>query len=67
MSDGPIERRVPCPGCRRLCVYGPTNRWRPFCSPRCAGVDLGAWASEAFRVEAAEPADDDEPPTPPGH
>jgi uncharacterized protein len=63
----PIEREVPCPGCRRLCLYGAGNRWRPFCSQRCAGVDLGAWASEAFRVPAVEPADDDETPPPAAH
>jgi uncharacterized protein len=30
----------------------PANRWRPFCSERCRTADLGAWASEQFRVPA---------------
>ena len=32
----------------------------PFCSERCRSVDLGAWASERFRVPAEAPTDDDE-------
>jgi len=53
-------RRVPCPSCKALAVYDTSNRWRPFCSERCRSVDLGAWASEQFRVAAAAPAVDDE-------
>jgi endogenous inhibitor of DNA gyrase (YacG/DUF329 family) len=30
------------------------NRYRPFCSARCKGADLGAWATEKYRVEATE-------------
>ena len=30
----------------------PANPWRPFCSQRCRGADLGAWASEGYRVAA---------------
>jgi uncharacterized protein len=52
------ERTVTCPGCRQLAVYSEANRWRPFCSARCRGVDLGAWASEQFRVPAETPPED---------
>jgi uncharacterized protein len=45
-------RRVPCPRCAAPTMFAPSNRWRPFCSERCAGIDLGAWASEAYRVES---------------
>jgi endogenous inhibitor of DNA gyrase (YacG/DUF329 family) len=45
-------RRVPCPRCKAPSLFSPANRWRPFCSERCSGIDLGAWASEAYRVEA---------------
>jgi endogenous inhibitor of DNA gyrase (YacG/DUF329 family) len=41
-------------------VFDQSNRWRPFCSARCAGVDLGAWASEGYRV-AAPPSSEDAP------
>jgi uncharacterized protein len=29
---------------------GASNRWRPFCSERCRLVDLGAWATESYRI-----------------
>jgi endogenous inhibitor of DNA gyrase (YacG/DUF329 family) len=41
---------VDCPRCRQPALFEPGNRWRPFCSERCASIDLGAWASEAYRV-----------------
>jgi len=43
-------KTVPCPRCGAPSVYAPGNRWRPFCSERCRVIDLGAWASEAYRV-----------------
>ena len=46
------DRLVPCPTCKRDSVFAPSNRFRPFCSERCANVDFGAWASEAYRVPA---------------
>jgi len=43
--------------------------YRPFCSRRCADVDLGRWLTESYRIPAsddeAEEADDT-PETPPG-
>jgi len=59
-------RRVPCPTCRQPTLYAPENRWRPFCSARCRGNDLCAWASEDYRVPAAPPVEDDKDP-PAGH
>lgn len=47
-------RTVACPGCGALVVWLPENRYRPFCSARCKGVDFGAWATEKYRVEASE-------------
>jgi endogenous inhibitor of DNA gyrase (YacG/DUF329 family) len=52
------NRRVPCPTCKRPALYGPVNKWRPFCSERCRSADLGAWASEQFRVAAPPSADE---------
>lgn len=60
-------RTVPCPTCRKPAVFSPANRWRPFCSERCRTVDLGAWATEQFRVPA-QPSPDGAPegePEPP--
>lgn len=57
----PRPRRVPCPTCRRETAYAPSNPWRPFCSERCRQLDLGAWATERFRVETPITREDDEP------
>jgi endogenous inhibitor of DNA gyrase (YacG/DUF329 family) len=70
MSGLELAPLVPCPTCARRTAYTPANRWRPFCSERCRSIDLGAWASERFRVPASSsPADADESgehPRPPG-
>jgi endogenous inhibitor of DNA gyrase (YacG/DUF329 family) len=52
-------RLVPCPTCAGDSVFISTNIYRPFCSARCKGIDLGAWASESFRVPEATPPDSD--------
>lgn len=47
-----------CPVCGK-----PTDpKVIPFCSRRCADVDLGRWLNESYRVpsEPAEPGIDDE-------
>jgi hypothetical protein len=51
-------RIVRCPACSGDSVYAPTNRFRPFCSERCKNMDLGAWASESFRVPDETPPDE---------
>jgi uncharacterized protein len=51
-------RVVRCPACRGDSIYAPTNPYRPFCSERCKNMDLGAWASESFRVPDESPPDD---------
>jgi len=48
-------RLVACPGCGKQTSLAASNRWRPFCSERCRVADLGAWASETYRV-AGKPA-----------
>jgi uncharacterized protein len=49
---------VPCPACKAPALFSPGNPYRPFCSARCQGHDFGAWANEAYRVEANPPPDD---------
>jgi hypothetical protein len=42
---------------RRRCVHcgkPVVARWRPFCSKRCADLDLGHWLSETYRVVSDE-------------
>jgi endogenous inhibitor of DNA gyrase (YacG/DUF329 family) len=51
-------RIVRCPVCGGDSVYAPGNPYRPFCSERCKGIDLGDWASEKFRVPDETPPDD---------
>ena len=64
MSTRP--RAVPCPRCGEQVAWSPDNPFRPFCSERCKTVDLGAWATEQYRVAAVEQEDESEvPPTEP--
>ena len=47
-----------CPICRK-----PTQPdFRPFCSRRCADVDLGRWFTEGYAVPAGPPEEDDAAP-----
>jgi endogenous inhibitor of DNA gyrase (YacG/DUF329 family) len=39
-------------------LWGTESPFRPFCSERCKMIDLGAWASEQYRV-AVKGGDDD--------
>jgi endogenous inhibitor of DNA gyrase (YacG/DUF329 family) len=59
----PEARRTasPCPICGKPAVESA----RPFCSRRCADVDLGRWFTEQYSVPAApDDTDDDTPPSP---
>ncbi|WP_029014840.1 DNA gyrase inhibitor YacG [Niveispirillum irakense] len=54
MSDEPIDlsavrpkRKAPsCPICGRPVVV----EFKPFCSKRCADIDLSRWLGEVYRV-----------------
>lgn len=60
-SDKPAAPRIVlCPVCGRGAIWSEENRYRPFCSARCKGVDLGAWANEEYRVAAKEESGLDE-------
>jgi endogenous inhibitor of DNA gyrase (YacG/DUF329 family) len=58
-------RTVKCPQCGAPVEWTPASKWRPFCSERCKTLDLGAWASEAYRVPVVERDADDGDDTPP--
>ena len=49
---------VVCPTCGGDSIYAPSNEFRPFCSARCKNIDLGAWASEDFRMATDGPLED---------
>jgi uncharacterized protein len=53
-------RVVPCPQCGKPVEWASSSTWRPFCSERCKLIDLGAWASEAYRIPLAESPESDD-------
>jgi endogenous inhibitor of DNA gyrase (YacG/DUF329 family) len=59
MADALLRAKL-CPICRKPAV----ERFRPFCSRRCADVDLNRWLSDVYAVPAAE-QDDPEADQPP--
>ncbi len=48
-------KTVRCPACSGPSVYATSNAYRPFCGERCKRHDLGAWASEAFKLPEQHP------------
>ena len=45
-----------CPICGKTTV----TSYRPFCSKRCADIDLGRWFDERYVVPTEEPPDSEE-------
>jgi endogenous inhibitor of DNA gyrase (YacG/DUF329 family) len=44
-----------CPICKRPFEEGEaTRRFRPFCSKRCADIDLGRWLRGTYAIPAVE-------------
>jgi hypothetical protein len=63
MTAPRVAVAAPCP----VCGLPSQPRFRPFCTSRCADVDLGRWFAESYRVagdkavvEEAEREKDDE-------
>lgn len=51
MNDNtPAEARGTCP----ICGKPPQAKYRPFCSKRCADVDLQRWFSGRYAIPAVE-------------
>jgi endogenous inhibitor of DNA gyrase (YacG/DUF329 family) len=54
----PVERdkprKVHCPQCNAVIVWSTDNPYRPFCSERCKLIDLGQWATGAYRIPQVE-------------
>ena len=60
------DRTTPCPQCKKPSPWE-GNSWRPFCSERCRTLDLGNWASGAYRIPGPPlPVEPEEAPTKPG-
>jgi uncharacterized protein len=47
-----------------ICGKAQVERFRPFCSRRCADIDLHRWLSGAYAVPAVEDDEGDGPPRP---
>ncbi len=47
------QRRCP------ICGKPATTRHRPFCSARCADIDLGRWLKGSYRVETEDRPEDE--------
>ncbi len=53
----------PCPICSKMSI----GTYHPFCSKRCADIDLGRWLGERYSVPAEDPPDFIDPTAaPPG-
>jgi uncharacterized protein len=48
------RRGAPCP----ICAKPVAAEYRPFCSKRCADLDLHKWFGEVYSAPAIEPPDD---------
>ena len=43
-----------------ICARDTDPKYRPFCSKRCADVDLGKWLTGSYVISAPEADDPDE-------
>lgn len=53
-SGSTPARKVHCPQCNAQMIWSTDNAFRPFCSERCKLIDLGQWATGAYRVPQVE-------------
>ena len=45
----------------QICGKPAVQRFKPFCSARCADIDLGRWLKEGYRIETNEGPGEDDP------
>lgn len=59
-SPAAVPTGKPCAICGKPAIA----RYQPFCSPRCADIDLGRWLKGSYVVpgEAVEETESDLPP-----
>jgi endogenous inhibitor of DNA gyrase (YacG/DUF329 family) len=56
-KEHPRGTRARCPICR-----APTEAaWKPFCSRRCADVDLGRWLTGGYAIPGEDAAEETPP------
>ena len=59
-TPSPVVMLGKCP----ICAKRATHDFRPFCSKRCANLDLGRWLSGDYAIPAVEtddPSDENRP------
>ena len=54
-----MSRRLPEPKARRcpICKRAPDEKFKPFCSKRCADADLARWLDGRYAIPAGETDD----------
>jgi len=57
MADAPKQKACP------ICGKPADERFGPFCSRRCADVDLNRWLSGVYAVPVTEDEEEDELPS----
>jgi endogenous inhibitor of DNA gyrase (YacG/DUF329 family) len=55
-QNGKVKGRCP------ICQSDTVADYRPFCSKRCADVDLGRWLSGTYVIPETDVGDDDRSP-----
>ncbi|MGL5363587.1 MAG: DNA gyrase inhibitor YacG [Bosea sp. (in: a-proteobacteria)] len=53
-APAPLRLR-PCPNCGKMAIQA----FRPFCSKRCADVDLNRWLKGAYAIPGASLSEED--------
>ena len=63
-SYPPMNERADSPAAKRcpICGKPAEQRFRPFCSKRCADVDLNRWLSGVYAIPAVEDEEEDGAP-----
>ena len=56
MPEPSLRPSRPCP----LCKKPSRQKFHPFCSARCAQIDLGKWLGEGYRIPVKEQPDADD-------
>ncbi len=58
-----VRTQAKCP----VCGKPADDKYQPFCTKRCADIDLGRWLKEGYRVPTDEmPGEDEAPARSPG-
>ena len=55
VTGGPVKT-YRCPICKKI---APAGKYKPFCSKRCADIDLGNWFNESYRIPVQEMDEED--------